>query len=311
MLAGHHEWGLVLRGFITDATWDAGGDDLPAPVLGRDSDISEILQHHVVDQVLIVPSPQQLERVNALLARCREEGVMAGVVLSFVTPGGNHATLDRFDGMPLLTYTTAPADEMLLGIRRLLDIVLAILALVPLAPLMAVVALAIKITSPGSPVFYRQLRAGLRGRRFEVVKFRLMVPDAETLKPALEAYNEMDGPAFKMSNDPRVTALGTFLRRTSIDELPQIWNVLRGDMSWVGPRPVPVEEAERYEPWQRRRLSMKPGLTCLWQVSGRCDLSFEEWMRLDLEYIETWSLWLDAKILLKTIPAVLTGRGAR
>jgi exopolysaccharide biosynthesis polyprenyl glycosylphosphotransferase len=265
----------------------------------------------VIDQVLIAPSPSQLDRVNRLLARCREDGVMAGVVLSFLASGGNQVTLDRFDGTPLLTYSTAPADEVLLGIRRVLDVLLASAVLLLLSPLMLVVALAIKLTAPSAPVFYRQLRAGLRGRRFEVVKFRSMVPGADTLKPALEPYNEMDGPAFKMSNDPRVTALGAFLRRTSIDELPQLWNVLRGDMSFVGPRPVPVEEADRYEPWQRRRLSMKPGLTCLWQVSGRNELSFDEWMRLDLDYIDRWSLWLDAKILLKTIPAVLSGRGAR
>ena len=313
LLAGHQEWGLTLAGFVADDTWPAAPGDLPAPVLGSDTGLADILHRHVVDQVLIVPSPTpvHLARLNALLDRCRESGVMARVALTFVAPGGNHLALERFGGLPLLTYSSAPADELLLGVRRVLDILLATAAVVVLSPLMLLVALAIKVTSPGGPIFYRQTRAGLRGRQFEVLKFRSMVPGAETLKPALEPYNEMDGPAFKIANDPRVTAIGAFLRRTSIDELPQLWNVLRGNMSWVGPRPVPVEEAARYEPWQRRRLSMKPGLTCLWQVSGRNELSFDEWMRLDLEYIDNWSLWLDAKILLKTIPAVLSGRGAR
>ena len=171
-------------------------------------------------------------------------------------------------------------------------------------------ALGIKLTSPG-PVLFRQLRCGLHGRPFTFLKFRSMQIDAEELKPHLAPFNEMDGPAFKMTNDPRVTPIGRLLRRTSLDELPQLWNILRGDMSFVGPRPAVLEEVRQYEPWQRRRLSMKPGLTCLWQVSGRNELTFEEWMRLDLEYIDNWSLWLDVKIALKTIPAVLLGRGAR
>jgi lipopolysaccharide/colanic/teichoic acid biosynthesis glycosyltransferase len=160
-------------------------------------------------------------------------------------------------------------------------------------------------------VLFRQTRCGWHGRRFIFLKFRTMRPDADSLKAALQPFNEMDGPAFKMTNDPRVFPLGGFLRRTSLDELPQLWNILHGDMSFVGPRPSVVEEVAQYEPWQRRRLSMKPGLTCLWQVSGRNELTFDEWMRLDLEYIDNWSLWLDLKIALKTVPAVLLGRGAR
>ena len=160
-------------------------------------------------------------------------------------------------------------------------------------------------------MLFRQVRCGLHGRRFTFLKFRTMRIDAERLKPLLEPFNEMDGPAFKMTNDPRVFPFGGFLRRTSLDELPQLLNILRGDMSFVGPRPSVVEEVNQYEPWQRRRLRMKPGLTCLWQISGRNELTFDEWMRLDLEYIDNWSLWLDVKIAFKTIPAVLLGRGAR
>jgi len=191
------------------------------------------------------------------------------------------------------------------------DVALASVLLVLLSPLLLSIAVAILVSTPGGPVIFRQRRAGLHGRQFWMLKFRSMQIGADEIKATLADYNEMDGPAFKMSNDPRVTRFGRFLRKTSLDELPQLWNILRGDMSFVGPRPVPVEEVEQYEPWQRRRLSMKPGLTCLWQVSGRNELTFDEWMRLDLEYIDNWSLWLDLKIAIKTIPAVLLGRGAK
>jgi len=171
-------------------------------------------------------------------------------------------------------------------------------------------ALAIKITSPGGPIIFRQKRSGMNGRVFTLYKFRTMVPNAEALKASLEAKNEMDGPVFKIRNDPRVTRVGRILRKLSIDELPQLWNVLRGDMSIVGPRPPIPAEVERYERWQRRRLSMRPGITCIWQVSGRNNVDFKRWMEMDLEYIDNWSLALDFKILLKTIPAVLSSRGA-
>jgi exopolysaccharide biosynthesis polyprenyl glycosylphosphotransferase len=214
------------------------------------------------------------------------------------------------DEFPLVTFSRAPGAEVRLAVRRVADVVLAAALLVLLSPLLIVIAVGVKLASPG-PVLFRQVRCGLHGRRFTFLKFRTMRIDAERLKPLLEPFNEMDGPAFKMTNDPRVFPFGGFLRRTSLDELPQLWNILRGDMSFVGPRPSVVEEVNQYEPWQRRRLSMKPGLTCLWQISGRNELTFEEWMRLDLEYIDNWSLWLDIKIAFKTIPAVLLGRGAK
>ena len=172
-----------------------------------------------------------------------------------------------------------------------------------------IIALAIRLSSRG-PVLYRQVRCGLQGRRFELLKFRTMVEGADRMQPELAHLNVMDGPVFKAPGDPRVTRVGRWLRRWSLDELPQLVNVLKGDMSLVGPRPPLPEEVERYEPWQRRRLAMKPGLTCLWQVSGRSELDFGTWMAMDLAYIDHWSLWLDFKILLRTVPAVLGGRGA-
>ena len=180
-----------------------------------------------------------------------------------------------------------------------------------LGPLvMLPVAIGIKLTSPG-PILFRQKRSGLHGRLFTMYKFRSMVNDAEMLRAELEAFNEMTGPVFKMNQDPRVTPIGKFMRRTSIDEFPQLWNVLVGDMSLVGPRPPIPNEVDKYDPWHRRRLSMKPGLTCLWQISGRNKIGFDQWMKLDLQYIDNWSLWLDFTILLRTIPVVLSGFGAR
>jgi exopolysaccharide biosynthesis polyprenyl glycosylphosphotransferase len=210
----------------------------------------------------------------------------------------------------MLTFTSAPRDELLLFIRRCFDFSAALALITLLSPLLLAIAALVKITSRG-PVLFRQVRAGLHGRPFVFLKFRSMRLDAEALKAALAPFNEMDGPAFKMTNDPRVTPLGRWLRKTSLDELPQLLNILRGEMSFVGPRPAVLDEVRRYEPWQRRRLSMPPGLTCLWQVSGRNELTFDEWMRLDLEYIDNWSLWLDLRIVFKTIPAVVLGRGAR
>jgi exopolysaccharide biosynthesis polyprenyl glycosylphosphotransferase len=196
-------------------------------------------------------------------------------------------------------------------LRRLLDLALACLMLLVVGPLLMLpAAILIKLTSRG-PVLFKQKRCGLNGRQFVMYKFRSMVDNAEQLRVELESLNEMDGPVFKSSRDPRITGIGKILRRFSIDELPQLFNVLRGDMSLVGPRPPLPGEVARYERWQRRRLSMKPGITCLWQVSGRNEVSFEDWMKLDLDYIDNWSLLLDLKILLKTIPVVLLGRGAR
>jgi lipopolysaccharide/colanic/teichoic acid biosynthesis glycosyltransferase len=195
-------------------------------------------------------------------------------------------------------------------VKRALDFLVALILLTLLSPLLAVVALLIKLTSDG-PVFFLQERIGFNKRRFLVSKFRTMIPGAEAMVHQLERLNEMSGPVFKIKYDPRITPLGQFLRRTSIDELPQLWNVLKGDMSLVGPRPLPVRDYQGFnEDWQRRRFSTRPGITCLWQISGRNSINFDQWMKLDLQYLDEWSLWLDLKILARTIPAVLKGTGA-
>jgi exopolysaccharide biosynthesis polyprenyl glycosylphosphotransferase len=310
----HRDWGLELVGVVGDGTWSAAdaepyrylGDYDRIPALASDTDL-------VIDEVMVAPASgrfDDLHRLEPIFLGLEELGIVTRLVVNFLPRSVSELSFDEFGGMPLLTLSTAPRDELLLFVRRCLDVTAAALLVVLLSPVLLVIALLIKATSPG-PVLFRQLRCGLHGRPFVFLKFRSMRVGAELMKGQLAQFNEMDGPAFKMTNDPRVTRLGRFLRRTSLDELPQLFNILRGDMSFVGPRPAVLEEVRQYAPWQRRRLSMKPGLTCLWQVSGRSELTFEEWMRLDLEYIDNWSLWLDFKIALKTIPAVLLGRGAR
>jgi exopolysaccharide biosynthesis polyprenyl glycosylphosphotransferase len=217
--------------------------------------------------------------------------------------------LEELDGMPILTYSTTPTNVLQLFAKRAIDVTVSVSLLVIALPVILAIAAAIKLSSSGA-VLFRQTRCGLNGRVFTLYKFRTMVEDAEHRRRDLQHLNEMDGPVFKLRRDPRVTVVGRWLRRFSLDELPQLWNVLRGDMSLVGPRPPIPEEVAQYQRWQRRRLSMKPGLTCLWQISGRNEVDFDRWMQLDLEYIDSWSPMLDFKILLKTIPAVLSGRGA-
>jgi exopolysaccharide biosynthesis polyprenyl glycosylphosphotransferase len=315
----HADWGLELIGVVSDGTWSepdlAATDGVRFRFLGTYEDIPALSarDHLVVDEVLIAPSGRRLndlQGLEAVFLGLEEQGIVTRLVVNFLPRSLSGLTFDELGGLPLLTFSTAPHDELVLFVRRSVELVLAVALLLVLSPLLLAIAIAIKIDSPG-PVLFRQLRCGLHGRPFTFLKFRSMRVDAESLKKDLAPYNEMDGPAFKMTNDPRVTPLGRFLRRTSLDELPQLWNIIRGDMSIVGPRPAVVEEVRQYAPWQRRRLSMKPGLTCLWQVNGRNELTFDEWMRLDLEYIDNWSLWLDVKIAFKTIPAVLLGRGAR
>ncbi len=309
----HRDWGLDVIGLATDGSWlDAPGSN--HRVLGACGDISAlVLRGEVVDEVLFSPALghiDDLKQLDPVFRQLEELGIVTRLVVDFLPRGSSNLSLDEFSGLPLLTFSTAPRDEVLLFLRRCADVTLAILFMLLLSPVFAAIALLVKLTSPG-PVLFEQMRCGLHGRPFTFLKFRSMYVGAESLKEQLAPFNEMDGPAFKMTNDPRVTPLGRWLRRTSLDELPQLWNILLGDMSFVGPRPAVIEEVRQYEPWQRRRLSMPPGLTCLWQVSGRNDLSFDEWMRLDLEYIDNWSLWLDVKIALRTIPAVILGKGAK
>ena len=313
LVNAHRDWGLEVAGLVTDGRWNTDSRS-EFRVLGSYPDLFRLVQQEHAAEVLIAPAAGQLGDLHGIagvIATLEEQGTVVRLAMNFLPRSIAHISFDQLgEDFPLLTFSTTPGNEVRLAVRRLADVLIAVTLLLLLSPLLFAIAVGVKLASPG-PVLFRQVRCGLHGRRFTFLKFRTMRTDAERLKPLLEAFNEMDGPAFKMTNDPRVFPFGGFLRRTSLDELPQLWNIIRGDMSIVGPRPAVLEEVRQYEPWQRRRLSMKPGLTCLWQISGRNELTFDEWMRLDLEYIDNWSLWLDVKIAFKTIPAVLLGRGAR
>jgi exopolysaccharide biosynthesis polyprenyl glycosylphosphotransferase len=274
--------------------------------------LAQMLHEHSANGVIISARHTYFEQVENAIKICELEGVEAWLVADFFGTQISRARFDELLGQPLLVFRTTPGTSWQGVAKQLLDFFGALFLLIALSWLFAILALFIKFTSTG-PVFFRQQRSGLNGSPFTLYKFRTMGTNAEQLKHELEAMNEMSGPVFKVTNDPRVTPFGRFLRKYSLDELPQLFNVLRTEMSLVGPRPLPVDEVKRFENLaHRRRLSVKPGLTCLWQISGRNQISdFKEWVRLDLEYIDNWSLWLDLKILIRTIPAVFTGTGAK
>jgi len=276
--------------------------------LGPLTQLESVLMGRVVDEVVIaLPIKSCYEEIQRVIHTCERLGVQSTYLADLFQPslgrvGYEHATVHT---------VKVVQDDFRLEIKRVVDVAGAAVGLVALAPLFLVIALVITLTSPG-PVFFSQLRYGLNKRRFRMHKFRTMVQNAESMQTALEQRNEAQGPVFKIRRDPRVTRVGAVLRKCSLDELPQLWNVLRGEMSLVGPRPLPLRDVGLFEQgWLMRRFSMRPGLTCLWQISGRSDVSFDRWVALDLDYIDRWTLRLDAKILLQTIPAVLRGTGAR
>jgi exopolysaccharide biosynthesis polyprenyl glycosylphosphotransferase len=303
------EYGIRLRGFLSESSGGPAEIHLRVPykVLPI-ADLHSILRQHVVDEVIFAVGSEKLAELEEIFLMCDEEGVRTRVAVDFFPHVNSTVSLDRFGETPLLTFSAAPYDEIRLLLKRITDVVIAAAGLVVLSPFMLLTVILIRLTSPG-PAVFRQVRCGLNGRLFLFYKFRSMVQNAEELKEGLEHLNVRDT-AFKIPDDPRLTPVGRYLRKFSIDEWPQLWNVLRGDMSLVGPRPAVPGEVERYKRWQRRRLRMRPGLTCLWAISGRDSVDFETWMKLDMQYIDNWSLALDWKILLRTIPRVLTGRGA-
>ncbi len=271
-----------------------------------------LLHDRAANGVILSARHTYFEQVEKVIELCELEGVEVWLLADFFKTRVSQTSVDDFLGRPTVVFRSAPEASWQGVAKQTLDFVGALVLLVVCLPLLLLAALAVQLTSSG-PVLFRQQRSGLNGRPFTMLKFRTMVTDAEQLQAELASFNEMEGPVFKVTNDPRVTRIGRLLRKWSIDELPQLWNVLRFEMSLVGPRPLPVDEIRRINDHaHRRRLSVKPGLTCLWQISGRNEVkSFKEWVRLDLEYIDNWSLWLDVKILLKTIPVVLTGAGAK
>jgi exopolysaccharide biosynthesis polyprenyl glycosylphosphotransferase len=270
------------------------------------------LHEHSVGRVIFSAARTELGRVQEAVAACEIEGVEAWLIADFIRTSIARPAFEVFCSQPMLVFRSTPDRSWALEGKRVIDICGALLGLTLFSPLMAAAAIGIKLTSPG-PILFSQMRCGKHGKPFRMYKFRSMYADAETRRQELRVLNEMSGPVFKLENDPRVTKIGRWLRKFSIDEFPQLWNVVKGEMSLVGPRPLPTYEVENFEdPAQRRRLSVKPGITCLWQISGRNEVrDFDSWVKLDLEYVDNWSIWLDLWILLRTIPAVLKAHGAK
>jgi exopolysaccharide biosynthesis polyprenyl glycosylphosphotransferase len=273
--------------------------------------LPEFLRRNVVDEVaMYLPLRSFYETSFESAALCAQHGIIMRFDGDIFGLRKSRSTPDEFEGGHHVATHTVVGDWWPLVTKRILDIVVSSILLILLAPLLLTVALLIKFSSDG-PILFWQERMGLNKRKFLILKFRTMVPNAEKLLAQLQDQNEVSGPVFKIKKDPRITPIGRILRRTSIDELPQLFNVLKGDMSLVGPRPLPVRDYEGFnEDWQRRRFSVRPGITCLWQVSGRSSIPFEQWMKMDLQYMDEWSLWLDLKILAQTVSAVLKGSGA-
>jgi exopolysaccharide biosynthesis polyprenyl glycosylphosphotransferase len=287
-------------------------DDLEVPgVLGKLSEISDILAENVIDEVIIcLPVKTFYEEMQAIIAAAEEQGIIVRVYSDLFNLKLSHAIAGEIGEVPILSIYTPRLNNWQALIKNTIDLAGAFALLTALSPLIIAVAIIIKLTSPG-PVFFIQDRVGLNKRRFRMFKFRTMVADAESRQTELEQLNEADGPVFKMRNDPRITPIGKWLRKTSLDELPQLLNVLFGELSLVGPRPLPERDFEKFNKlWFNRRFSVKPGITCIWQISGRSETNFDTWILQDLEYIDKWSIALDMKILYKTIPSVIRGTGA-
>lgn len=310
LIARHKEWGYRVIGILDQAPDKVGTSIDGHKVIGVLDDLPKLLEKHVVDEVVFVVPRSWLKEIEKSILYCESVGVPATLSTDFFDLEIASGVPKEMEGLTYLTFETRRLRDPELLAKRTFDILFSGLVLVVASPVLAVVAVGIRLDSKG-PVFFKQIRSGRNGRKFVLYKFRSMVPGAEEKLEELRSKNEMSGPVFKMKGDPRVTRFGRFLRKTSLDEFPQFWNVLKGDMSIVGPRPPIPAEVEKYEPWQRRRLSMKPGITCIWQVSGRNHINFEDWMKLDLQYIDRWSLWLDFKLIFQTIRVVITGYGAK
>ena len=302
-LEGHRELGLRVVGFLDDSP----SYDLPPGwnYFGKLEQLEDLLHSRTVDEVAICLPFSQWSLIDAITHLCEEEGKIVRIPMDVLDRAITVGRVEDLDGTPVFSLVSGPDRVAALAAKRLFDLVVAAIGLVVLSPVFVLIAVAVRRGIEG-PVFFRQTRVGLHGRAFQVLKFRTMVPDAELRYS--EVVGRSDPRAFKLTDDPRITPIGRILRRTSLDELPQLWNVLRGEMSLVGPRPAPPREVEGYDIWHRRRLSMKPGITGLWQVTARHIDDFDNRAELDLTYIDRWSLWLDIQILARTIPAAVQGR---
>jgi exopolysaccharide biosynthesis polyprenyl glycosylphosphotransferase len=309
-LGRHPEAGWSVRGCVSLDPSEPGLTVRGIPVIGSLHDLPDLLQgDEVVDEVLFALPPDRFDQLTEALEVCESLGVDTRVMVDLHQPAQAHPFVEELFGFPFYGFSPTLTRQGALAAKRLADLAGALALLLTTLLFLVVIGFLIKLTSHG-PILFRQERAGFHGRRFWMYKFRTMLPGAEEMQDQVAYLNEMAGPVFKATNDPRVTRLGRFLRRWSLDELPQLFNVLKGEMSLVGPRPLPLYEVSRIKGPQRRRLAMRPGITGLWQVSGRNMIDFDEWMQLDLQYVDHWSLGLDLMILVRTIPAVLRGEGA-
>jgi len=305
----HPEWGFQILGAIDDEPGRGIKKVDGVDLIGSLSDIPRILHTEAIDEVVFVVPRSRLSHLEGALHDCETEGVVTTITVDLFDMRIAKSAVSVIDGIPLLRFHTTKINERQLFIKRAIDIGISGLVIVLLGPILVLIAALIKITSPG-PVFFKQLRLGLHGRKFILYKFRTMREGAHDVLSKVNDVSEMDTPEFKAKKIKWFTPVGRILRKFSLDELPQVFNVFVGHMSLIGPRPTVPDEVDKYKAWQRRRLSMKPGITCLWQVNGRNNIGFEDWMKLDLEYVDNWSLWLDFKILAKTVPVVLFGIGA-
>jgi len=301
-------WGYIIKVIITDSEKIIDQYINSYPVLPSNTNIDKFLEIETIDEVIYCRQEFSHREIKRLIYSCQEIGVTFCLQSQLHSMIAAKSYMSYFGEIPFFTFSKTPTNYFALKTKTIFDFFFALFVILITSPILIVIALIIKLTSKG-PIVFKQKRVGLRGRHFNAFKFRTMVQNAEELKEKLLQQNEQQGPVFKIKNDPRVTKIGRFLRKTSLDEFPQFFNVLFGDMSIVGPRPPIPKEVEQYERWQLRRLSMKPGITCIWQVSGRNNIPFDEWMKLDLQYIDSWSLKLDFILILKTVRVMLTGDG--
>jgi len=302
------DWGYRIWAIMSDSTYIKAKYRKNYTVLNEHTRMAEVIDGKAIDEVMYCKSDLNQDEIRSLIYACAEVGVVFRMQSELLSVVSMRSQLTYLSQLPFLTFMNTPGNYLALKAKSAMDYIAASLILIAISPVMLIIALLVKL-GDGGPIFFKQPRVGFHGRRFPCYKFRTMVTNAEALKASLMDQNEQVGPVFKIKKDPRVTRVGSFLRKTSLDELPQFINVLRGEMSIVGPRPPVPAEVKEYERWQRRRLSMKPGITCIWQVSGRNNIPFDQWMKMDMQYIDTWSLKLDFILFLKTFKVMVTGDG--
>jgi len=307
----YFDWGLDIVGYLGDKNEMNKPTYHDIKYFGTYKNFKKILNTVQIDEVIIAVPEERFDLLGEIIQICETDGVQIRIISDYFGKLLKNIKVDVIYNLSIISIINITSKDWEVTVKTMFDKIVSLVLLIILLPLFLIISLVIKISSSG-PILYNWRVIGMNKKPFVGYKFRTMIDHADSMKKDLTDQNEMSGPAFKIANDPRITKVGFFLRKYSLDELPQLWSVLKGDMSLVGPRPPLVEEFNEFDSWHRRKLSMKPGLTCLWQVNGRSTITdFNTWAKLDLEYIENWSFWLDMKILFKTIPAILSGRGAK